>query len=289
MWLLTHLLTSPTFHVSIHELGITRPLLLVALGIQGNGISRTLERRGHSWCVGGPQKGVVAVWGQLLGSAVWGLMPVYLAFHLQTCFCLEILRESPGLAQEFSGFTHFKQTPEEGNGNPLQYSCLGNPMDRGAWWVTVRGVTKSQTWLKRLSMHVLDSRIYLFRIQRVPFAEAKANFYFYCNKEDLKITLIAYAYEILRKKRNHIYGNDYYWNQSHCWSLLVAHLLFLYLWLHLIVKFRRILTCTTSHSCGGAWKKGWFYLSWIFFPENTGVHSQEMQWRTNKNTDEIRR
>ena len=33
----------------------------------------------------------------------------------------------------------------EGNGNPLQYSCLGNPVDRGAWWVTVRGVTKSQT------------------------------------------------------------------------------------------------------------------------------------------------
>ena len=34
-----------------------------------------------------------------------------------------------------------------GNGNPLQYSCLGNPMDRGAWWATVRGVTKSQTRL----------------------------------------------------------------------------------------------------------------------------------------------
>ena len=30
----------------------------------------------------------------------------------------------------------------EGNGNPLQYSCLGNPMDRGAWWVTVHGVDK---------------------------------------------------------------------------------------------------------------------------------------------------
>ena len=30
----------------------------------------------------------------------------------------------------------------EGNGNPLQYTCLGNPMDRGAWWVTVHGVTK---------------------------------------------------------------------------------------------------------------------------------------------------
>jgi len=33
----------------------------------------------------------------------------------------------------------------EGNGNPLQYSCLKNPMDRGAWWVTVHGVAKSQT------------------------------------------------------------------------------------------------------------------------------------------------
>ena len=35
----------------------------------------------------------------------------------------------------------------EGNGNPLGYSCLENPMDRGAWWATVHGVTKSQTWL----------------------------------------------------------------------------------------------------------------------------------------------
>ena len=32
------------------------------------------------------------------------------------------------------------------NGNPLQYSCLGNPMDRGAWWATVLGVTKSHDW-----------------------------------------------------------------------------------------------------------------------------------------------
>ena len=33
------------------------------------------------------------------------------------------------------------RSPGEGNGNPLQYSCLGNPMDRGAWWATVHGVT----------------------------------------------------------------------------------------------------------------------------------------------------
>ena len=39
------------------------------------------------------------------------------------------------------------RSPGEGNGNPLQYSCLENPMDRGACWATVHGVTKSRTGL----------------------------------------------------------------------------------------------------------------------------------------------
>ena len=39
------------------------------------------------------------------------------------------------------------RSPGEGNGNPLQYSCLENPMDREAWQTTVRGVTKSWTGL----------------------------------------------------------------------------------------------------------------------------------------------
>ena len=34
------------------------------------------------------------------------------------------------------------RSPREGNGNPLQYSCLENPMDRGAWWAPVHGVAK---------------------------------------------------------------------------------------------------------------------------------------------------
>ena len=37
------------------------------------------------------------------------------------------------------------RSPGEGNGNPLQYSCLENPMDRGAWWAIVHGVVKSET------------------------------------------------------------------------------------------------------------------------------------------------
>ena len=39
------------------------------------------------------------------------------------------------------------RSPGEGNGNPLQYSCLENPMERGAWGITVHGVAKSQMGL----------------------------------------------------------------------------------------------------------------------------------------------
>ena len=45
------------------------------------------------------------------------------------------------------------RSPGGGRGNPLQYSRLENAMDRGAWWATVHGVTKSQTRLKQLSTH----------------------------------------------------------------------------------------------------------------------------------------
>ena len=37
------------------------------------------------------------------------------------------------------------RSPGEGHGNPLQYSCLENPMDRGAWWATLHGVAKNRT------------------------------------------------------------------------------------------------------------------------------------------------
>ena len=46
----------------------------------------------------------------------------------------------------------------EGNGNPLQYSCLENPVDRGAWWAAVHRVAQSRTRLKWLSMHAMHWR-----------------------------------------------------------------------------------------------------------------------------------
>ena len=49
------------------------------------------------------------------------------------------------------------RSPGGGDGNTLQYYCLENPMDRGAWWATVYGVTKSQTWL---STHACTHTLY---------------------------------------------------------------------------------------------------------------------------------
>ena len=49
------------------------------------------------------------------------------------------------------------RSPGGGHGNPLYYSCLANSMDRGAWWATVHGVTRSQTQLKQLDMHTCMS------------------------------------------------------------------------------------------------------------------------------------
>ena len=54
------------------------------------------------------------------------------------------------------------RSPEGGHGNPLQYSCLENPTDRGSWWATVHGVTQSQTRLKRFSIALLSLRRYLY-------------------------------------------------------------------------------------------------------------------------------
>ena len=51
----------------------------------------------------------------------------------------------------------------EGNGTPLQYSCLENPMDRGAWWAAVHGVAKSQTQLSNFTLtfhfHALEKEM----------------------------------------------------------------------------------------------------------------------------------
>ena len=60
-----------------------------------------------------------------------------------TCFlCSSNGKESACNVEDLGLIPGSGRSPGEGNGNPLQYSCLENPMDRGAWWATVHGVTE---------------------------------------------------------------------------------------------------------------------------------------------------
>ena len=53
-----------------------------------------------------------------------------------------VVKNPPANAENMGWISGSERSPGEGNGNPLQYSCLGNPMDRGAWQAIVHGVTK---------------------------------------------------------------------------------------------------------------------------------------------------
>ena len=61
--------------------------------------------------------------------------------------CSSVLKESTCNAGDLGSIPGSGSSPGEGNAKPLQYSCLENPMDRGAWQATVHGVTKNQTQL----------------------------------------------------------------------------------------------------------------------------------------------
>ena len=73
-----------------------------------------------------------------------------------TIECLPVLhvhktKESACSAGDLGSISGSGRSPGEGNGNPLQYSCLENSIDGGAWWAIVHGVTKSQTWLSNFT------------------------------------------------------------------------------------------------------------------------------------------
>ena len=80
---------------------------------------------------------------------------------------------SAGDIRDMGSVPGLGRSPGGGHGNPLQNSCLENPMDRGAWWATVHWVTKNQTWLKPLSTYDHIVRTYYLickcKIKRLEF------------------------------------------------------------------------------------------------------------------------
>ena len=90
---------------------------------------------------------------------LWSIRKVQQSLHglLELWIGCQISRNGPALGSDAKLSTcnvgdpgsipESGRSPKEGNGNPVHYSCLENPMDKGAWWATAHGVLKSQTWL----------------------------------------------------------------------------------------------------------------------------------------------
>ena len=76
-----------------------------------------------------------------------------LSWSIQVVIVVKNLSASAGDVRDMSLIPGLGRSSGEGHGNPLQYSCLENPVDRGAWQATVHRVEKSRAQLKQLSMH----------------------------------------------------------------------------------------------------------------------------------------
>ena len=78
-----------------------------------------------------------------------------------------VIKNSPVNAEDAHWIPESGRSPGEGHSNPLQYACLENPMDRGAWWATVRSVAKSWTRLKQLHTHTFHFTYIYINVQCV--------------------------------------------------------------------------------------------------------------------------
>ena len=87
-------------------------------------------------------------------EALWNIRKFCLHFShsSQVTIVIKNMSANTENIRDAGSISRLDRSPGEGNGNPLQYSCLENPMDRGAWQATVHGVTKCQTWLMCLSI-----------------------------------------------------------------------------------------------------------------------------------------
>ena len=125
---------------------------------------------------------------ELLRSRKWHPTPVLLPGKSHGWMSLEGCSPWGRWGSDMTEWLHFHfslSCIEEGNGNPLQCSCLENPRDGASWWAAVYGVAQSRTWLKWLSSssvellklrHALQVRIISF-IFWIPYSQMHTNTY----------------------------------------------------------------------------------------------------------------
>ena len=83
---------------------------------------------------------------------------IYLARYTWASQVAQTVKKPPAMQETWFWSLGQEDSPGEGHGNPLQYSCLENPMDRGAQWATVHGITESDT-TERLTLFFLSVTI----------------------------------------------------------------------------------------------------------------------------------
>ena len=88
---------------------------------------------------------------------------------------LPAMQENTCSTGDLSSIPGSGRSPGEGNGNPLQYSCLENPMDGGAWGATVHGVAKSRTQLSDLTFNFQCWRSWSWRVLWRPTRPSRTN------------------------------------------------------------------------------------------------------------------
>ena len=88
-------------------------------------------------------------------SFIWTQQMLEVDLDMQDFLCGSVGQESACNAGYLGSISGSGRSPGEGNGNPLQYFCLENPMDRGTWWATIHRVVKSWTGLSDWHFHFL--------------------------------------------------------------------------------------------------------------------------------------
>ena len=123
-------------------------------------------------------------WQWFMCNNIWA--EIYSSSWHKVKFCshLKMVKNLPAMRAEFNPWSPGGKIPGEGNGNPLEYSCLENSMDRGAWWATVHGRGGGGRWSQRVGHNwvtntfIFFSNIYSFEFCQFSFPILQSVFFF---------------------------------------------------------------------------------------------------------------